>query len=71
MPKGIHTKKYDRCVKKCEAKQKKPKKKYNCHAVCTSSIGYEGSVRKEHRRKTYVPGYKKRDGTRVRGYYRD
>lgn len=43
----IHTKKWERCVKKV----KKNSPDVNPYAVCTDSIGYEGSVKKPHRRK--------------------
>jgi hypothetical protein len=49
--KTIHTKKWDRCVKDVENKNKENNTDYNPYAVCTDSIGYEGSVKKSHRRK--------------------
>ena len=47
----IHTKKWDRCVKDVEKKNKENNTDYNPYAVCTDSIGYEGSVKKKHRKK--------------------
>jgi hypothetical protein len=47
----IHTKKWDRCVKDVEEKNKENNTDYNPYAVCTDSIGYEGSVKKKHRKK--------------------
>jgi hypothetical protein len=49
--KTIHTKKWDRCVKDVEKKNKENNTDYNPHAVCTDSIGYEGSIKKSHRKK--------------------
>lgn len=43
----IHTDKWHRCVEKVKAKSPGVEP----HAVCTSSIGYEGSINPEHRRK--------------------
>lgn len=48
--KDIHTKKWDRCVKDVEKKNKENNTDYNPYAVCTDSIGYEGSIKKPHRR---------------------
>jgi len=48
--KRIHTKKWDRCVKAVEEKNKENNTDYNPYAVCQSSIGYEGSILKPHRR---------------------
>lgn len=45
--KRIHKKKWERCVKK--VKEKSPD--VNPYAICTSSIGYEGSILKKHRKK--------------------
>ena len=47
----IHKKKWERCVKDVEKQNKKDGKDYNPYAVCTASIGYEGSIKKPHRRK--------------------
>ncbi len=47
----IHKKKWERCVKDVEKKNKENKTDYNPYAVCTKSIGYEGSIKKPHRRK--------------------
>ena len=47
----IHKKKWERCVKDVKEQNKKDGKDYNPHAVCTASIGYEGSIKKPHRRK--------------------
>lgn len=47
----IHTKKWDRCVKAVEKKNKENGTNYTPEDVCTSSIGYEGSIKKKHRRK--------------------
>ena len=49
--KRVHTKKWDRCVKKVEEKNKENNTDYNPYAVCQSSIGYEGSILKKHRKK--------------------
>ena len=49
--KPIHTKKWDRCVKAVEKKNKENKTDYNPYAVCQSSIGYKGSILKPHRKK--------------------
>jgi len=59
----VHTKKWDRCVKDVEKKNKENGTDYNPYAVCTDSIGYEGSVKKSHRRKdeTLNPKMKKKD----------
>jgi hypothetical protein len=45
--KDIHTAKWKRCVKKV----KKNSPDVDPYAVCTDSIGYEGSIKKAHRRK--------------------
>lgn len=45
--KTIHTKKWDRCVEKV----KKNSPDVDPYAVCTDSIGYEGSIKKSHRKK--------------------
>lgn len=45
----IHTKKWERCVKDVEKKNKENKTDYNPYAVCQKSIGYEGSIKKPHR----------------------
>ena len=47
----IHKKKWERCVKDVKEQNKKDGKDYNPYAVCTASIGYEGSIKKPHRRK--------------------
>ena len=47
----VHTKKWDRCVKDVEKKNKDNGTDYNPYAVCTDSIGYKGSVKKSHRKK--------------------
>ena len=47
----IHKKKWERCVKDVKKKNKENKTDYNPYAVCTASIGYEGSIKKPHRRK--------------------
>jgi hypothetical protein len=59
----IHTKKWDRCVKDVEKKNKENGTDYNPYAVCTDSIGYEGSVKKSHRKKdeSVNPKMKKKD----------
>ena len=59
----IHTKKWDRCVKDVEKKNKENGTDYNPYAVCTDSIGYEGSVKKSHRKKdeSINPKMKKKD----------
>jgi hypothetical protein len=59
----IHTKKWDRCVKDVEKKNKENGTDYNPYSVCTDSIGYEGSVKKPHRKKDGVvnPKMKKKD----------
>jgi hypothetical protein len=58
-----HTKKWDRCVKDVEKKNKENGTNYNPYAVCTDSIGYKGSVKKSHRRKdeSVNPKMKKKD----------
>ena len=43
----VHTKKWDRCVEKV----KKSGNVDSPEAVCTKSLGYEGSVKKSHRKK--------------------
>ncbi len=43
----VHTKKWDRCVKKLKEKGGVD----SPEAVCTKSLGYEGSVKKSHRKK--------------------
>lgn len=48
---AVHTKKWDRCVKGVEDKNKENKTNYNPYAICTKSIGYEGSIKKSHRKK--------------------
>lgn len=45
----IHTKKWESCVKNVKKQNKKNDTDYNPYAVCTDSIGYEGSVKKPHR----------------------
>tara|TARA_R110001599_G_scaffold22776_4_gene83995 strand:+ start:187 stop:1458 length:1272 start_codon:yes stop_codon:yes gene_type:complete len=45
--KRIHKKKWERCVK--DVKKKSPD--VNPYAICTASIGYEGSILKPHRKK--------------------
>lgn len=45
--KDIHKEKWKRCVKKV----KKNSPDVNPYAVCTDSIGYEGSIKKKHRQK--------------------
>jgi uncharacterized protein YidB (DUF937 family) len=45
--KDIHKAKWKRCVEKV----KKNSPDVNPYAVCTDSIGYEGSIKKKHRRK--------------------
>ena len=45
--KRIHKKKWERCVK--GVKEKSPD--VNPYAICTASIGYEGSILKPHRKK--------------------
>lgn len=59
----VHTKKWDRCVKDVEKKNKENGTDYNPYAVCTDSIGYEGSVKKSHRKKdeSVNPKMKKKD----------
>ena len=47
----IHKKKWERCVKDVEKKNKENKTDYNPYAVFVPSIGYEGSIKKPHRRK--------------------
>ena len=46
----IHTKKWERCVKDVEKKNKENKTDYNPYAVCQKSIGYETSIKNPHRR---------------------
>lgn len=46
-PGSIHTAKWDRCTKKVRARGGP----YNEYAVCTASVGYEGSIKAGHRRK--------------------
>ena len=46
----IHTKKWERCVKDVEKKNKENKTDYNPYAVCQKSIGYKGSIKKPHRK---------------------
>lgn len=59
----VHTKKWDRCVKDVEKKNKENGTDYNPYAVCTDSIGYKGSVKKSHRKKdeSVNPKMKKKD----------
>lgn len=59
----IHTKKWDRCVKDVEKKNKENGTDYNPYAVCTDSIGYKDSVKKSHRRKdeSVNPKMRKKD----------
>ena len=47
----IHTKKWERCVKDVKKKNEENNTDYNPYAVCQKSIGYEGSIKKPHRRK--------------------
>lgn len=47
----IHKEKWKRCVKDVEEKNKENNTDYNPYAVCTDSIGYEGSIKKVHRKK--------------------
>ena len=46
----VHTKKWDRCVEAVKMKNKENGTDYNPYSVCQSSIGYEGSIKKPHRR---------------------
>lgn len=48
---SIHFAKFDRCVRDV----KKSGSPVNAYAVCSSAIGYEGSVRKGHRRRKGNP----------------
>jgi hypothetical protein len=81
--KGIHTKKFHKCVVSVKSKKKEQGKSEedqpNPYAVCMSSMGREEAVRKEHRRPGYekpekhditvhVPGYSRRDGTEVKPF---
>ena len=50
----IHKKKWERCVKDVKKQNKERGKDYNPYAVCTASIGYEGSIKKPHRRKESI-----------------
>ncbi len=50
----IHKKKWERCVKDVKKQNKERGEDYNPYAVCTASIGYEGSIKKPHRRKESV-----------------
>ena len=50
----IHKKKWERCVKDVKKQNKKRGEDYNPYAVCTASIGYEGSIKKPHRRKESI-----------------
>jgi hypothetical protein len=45
----IHTKKWERCVKAVKKQNEENDTDYNPYAVCTDSIGYEGSIKKPHR----------------------
>jgi len=45
--KRLHTKKWQRCVRKVKMKDKG----INPFAVCSYSIGYKGSILKQHRKK--------------------
>lgn len=47
---SIHTRKFDRCVRDVKAKGGG----YDPFAVCTSSLGYRGSIKAGHRRKNPV-----------------
>jgi len=81
--KGIHTKKFHKCVVDVKVKKREQGKSEqdqpNPYAVCMKSMGREQAVRKEHRRPGYekpekreitihVPGYERRDGTRVKSF---
>jgi len=46
--KRLHTKKWQRCVRKVKMKDKG----VNPFAVCSYSIGYKGSILKQHRKKS-------------------
>jgi len=50
----IHKKKWERCVKDVKKQNKERDEDYNPYAVCTASIGYEGSIKKPHRRKESI-----------------
>ena len=50
----IHTKKWERCVKDVKKKNEENKTDYNPYAVCQKSIGYEGSIKKPHRRQDEI-----------------
>ena len=50
----VHTKKWDDCVKEVEKQNKERGTKYKPEAVCTSSIGYKGSIKKSHRKKEEI-----------------
>ena len=50
----IHKKKWERCVKDVKKQNKERGEDYNPYAVCTTSIGYEGSIKKPHRRKESI-----------------
>tara|TARA_S200002703_G_C3763514_1_gene235047 strand:+ start:261 stop:1049 length:789 start_codon:yes stop_codon:yes gene_type:complete len=50
----IHKKKWERCVKDVKKQNKERGEDYNPYAVCTASIGYEGSIKKPHRRKESI-----------------
>ncbi len=76
-PQGIHTEKYDRCVKKVQAQERRTGKPVNPNAVCMASMGRDEAIRKSHRdpeyqmpnkRSVIVDGYERSDGTSVKGY---
>ena len=47
----VHTKKWDDCVEAVKKQNKERGTKYKPEAVCTASIGYEGSIKKSHQKK--------------------
>lgn len=47
----VHTKKWDDCVEAVKKQNKERGTNYKPEAVCTSSIGYKGSIKKDHRKK--------------------
>ena len=50
----VHTKKWDDCVEAVKKQNKERGTNYKPEAVCTSSIGYEGSIKKSHRKKEEI-----------------
>ena len=50
----VHTKKWDDCVEAVKKQNTERGTNYKPEAVCTSSIGYEGSIKKSHRKKEEI-----------------